>query len=97
MTRKDLITAVHTNLDRVPNNKISKSDVERIVGIIFDKTIPDTLAEGEVVSINDFGKFEQVIKAARTGRNPQTGAACQIEEKAAVKFKPATALKNKLN
>jgi nucleoid DNA-binding protein len=97
MTRKELIAAVHAEVEKGTANKMTKSDVERVIGVTFDKVIPNSLMEGEAVSINDFGKFEPVVKAARVGRNPQSGDAVSIPEKAAVKFKPATALKSKLN
>lgn len=96
MTRKDLIAAVHTEMEKGANNKMSKSDVERVVGSVFTK-ITETLAEGTDVSINDFGKFAYSVKAAHTGRNPATSEAIEVPEKANVKFKPATALKNALN
>lgn len=91
MTRKELIAkaADHT--------KLPKSDVERVLYAVFDKIIPNTLAEGTAVSINDFGKFEPVTKKARTGRNPQTGAAIEVPEKGSVRFKLASKLKEVMN
>lgn len=40
------------------------------------------------VKIKGFGTFTKTVRAARAGRNPQTGAAIQIAEKNVIKFKP---------
>lgn len=99
MTRKELIAGVTEELNRevVADHKVSKSTVERVVNAMFDKVLTNALAEGVTVKINDFGSFEPVVKAARTGRNPQTGEAIEIDEKMGIKFKPASALKEKMN
>ena len=57
------------------------------------ETISDTLASGEDVDLFGFGKFSVGTRAARTGRNPQTGESLEIPESKVVKFKPAKALK----
>ena len=64
---------------------------------VFDamtKVVCDTLAEGDKIAIAGFGKFETRQRAARTGRNPQTGAAVQIPAKRVPAFKPSSVLKN---
>jgi DNA-binding protein HU-beta len=91
MTRRELISAV------AEQTKLTKSDVERVLYSTFDKVISGQLAEGNTVAINDFGKFEPKLKAARTGRNPATGDTLEISEKMALSFKPASALKNLMN
>ena len=91
MNRKDLITAVAASTNE------SKVLVERIVYAIFDKAIPEKLAEGTIVSINDFGKFVPKVQAAKVGRNPSTGLSVDIPEKMKLTFKPATKLKNTIN
>lgn len=99
MNRKELIIAIADKINEVAvdNAKIPRLTVERVVNTMFDKIIPGALAENTTVSINDFGKFIPTVRAARTGRNPQTGEALQIEEKMAVKFQPSNSLKETVN
>jgi DNA-binding protein HU-beta len=78
------------------NNGLSKKTSEKIIDDIFE-FIAASLAEGDEVNIKDFGKFQSRSKAARTGRNPSTGAAVEIAAKNAPGFKPSNALKAKLN
>jgi DNA-binding protein HU-beta len=63
---------------------------------VFD-TISSQLASGSEVSIAGFGKFGVSNRAARTGRNPATGATIQIRASKAAKFSAASALKKHLN
>lgn len=56
-------------------------------------TITRTLARGDKVTIPGLGTFETRTRAARTGRNPQTGQAIEIAAGTAPAFKAATALK----
>lgn len=46
-------------------------------------------AEGETVNLAGFGRFEQKVRAARTGRNVATGEAIQIPETRRLNFRPA--------
>lgn len=59
--------------------------------------VADELKSGGSVELFGFGKFEGVHRAARTGRNPQTGAPVEIAAKNSAKFKPAKALVDQLN
>ena len=59
--------------------------------------IVDTVKKGEDVSVFGFGKFSPKANAARTGRNPQTGASIKISASKSVKFAPAQAFKTALN
>ena len=63
----------------------------------FVLALTDVLAEGEDVNLTPFGKFEVVERAAREGRNPQTGETMSIPAKNAVKFKPSKGLKEIVN
>ena len=56
-----------------------------------------TLEEGEDVLISGFGKFCVKEKAARRGRNPQTGDDLTLESRRVVTFKCSRALKEKIN
>ncbi len=55
-----------------------------------------SLKNGDAVSISGFGSFKVVDRAARKGRNPQTGKEIQIAASKAVKFTPGKALKESL-
>lgn len=58
--------------------------------------IANSLEKGETVSISGFGSFKPVKRAARKGRNPQTGKEIQIAESTSVKFTPSKTLKERL-
>jgi DNA-binding protein HU-beta len=57
-------------------------------------TIKNALAEGNSVGLIGFGSFEVKTRAARTGRNPQTGAELDIPEKKVPSFKAGKELKD---
>ncbi|NRA14293.1 MAG: HU family DNA-binding protein [Oceanospirillaceae bacterium] len=59
--------------------------------------ITDTLTKGESVALVGFGTFSVKERAARTGRNPQTGAPIQIKAATLPTFKPGKALKDSVN
>jgi integration host factor subunit beta len=71
-------------------------DVENIVGAIFEE-ITDALASGNRVELRGFGAFSVKNRPARTGRNPRTGEAVQVEEKWIPFFKTGKELREKLN
>ena len=66
------------------------------VDAVFD-AITAELAGGGEVSVAGFGKFGVSNRAARTGRNPATGATINIAASKAAKFSAASALKKELN
>ncbi len=55
------------------------------------------LEAGERVALSGFGTFETRERAARAGRNPQTGESITVAASTGVGFKPATALKARVN
>lgn len=59
--------------------------------------ISDSLAKGESVTLAGFGTFDVRQRAARTGRNPQSGESMEIPASTGAGFKPASALKKLLN
>jgi DNA-binding protein HU-beta len=61
------------------------------------ESVSDELARGGEVALAGFGKFSVSHRAARTGRNPSTGATIQIAASKAAKFSAASALKKRLN
>mgnify|MGYP002063509864 CR=1 FL=1 len=66
MNKTELVNSVAEAAD------LSKKDASKAVDAIFD-TIQDTLAKGEKIQLIGFGNFEVRERAARKGRNPQTG------------------------
>ena len=73
-----------------------KKEAEEAVEAVLHG-IMDTVKKGEDVSVFGFGKFSPKANAARTGRNPQTGASIKIAASKSVKFAPAQAFKTALN
>ena len=63
----------------------------------FTGSISDALAKGDSVPLVGFGTFSISERAARTGRNPQTGATIQIKASKAPKFKAGKMLKDAVN
>ena len=75
---------------------ISKKDAAEAVKAAIE-VITEELKNGEKVQIVGFGTFEVSERAAREGRNPQTGESMTIEASKAPKFKAGKALKDALN
>lgn len=73
----------------------SQSATEKQVALVFE-TISQLLEQGHDLRWTGFGRFTIVHKAARQGRNPQTGKPIKIAAKAIPIFKPATALKARI-
>ena len=59
------------------NPHLTQRDVERVVGVIFDR-MTEALAGGGRVELRGFGAFSVRSRPARTGRNPRTGAAVSV-------------------
>ena len=68
-----------------------KIDIEKVLDE-FVKITQNTLKSGDKVSLTGLGSFTPKEKAARTARNPKTGAAVQVPAKKVVKFKPGKEL-----
>ena len=73
--------------------RLTKKDATTAVDAVFG-SIQDFLANGEKVQLIGFGNFEVRNRAARKGRNPQTGAEIQIPASKVPAFKPGKALKD---
>lgn len=71
---------------------ISNAEAERVIDAVT-AAIGDSLAKGDAVTIAGFGTFEVRHRAARKGRNPQTGAEIDIAASDAPAFKAAAGLK----
>ena len=87
MNKADLIAAVAEKTD------LSKKDAERSINAVID-SIVEALKADDKVSLIGFGSFETKTRAAREGRNPQTGAKITIAASKAVTFKAGKALKD---
>lgn len=72
---------------------LSKADADRAVNAFID-SIADALARGEKVTVTGFGTFEVRDRAARMGRNPQTGAPLHIPATKTPAFKSGKGLKD---
>ncbi|EME72484.1 DNA-binding protein [Bacillus glycinifermentans] len=87
MNKKELIGAV------AEATGLTKKDVELVVDSTFD-VITSALKDGEKVKVHGFGSFEVRERAARKGRNPQSGEEIEIPATKAPAFKAAKALKD---
>ncbi|WP_302013554.1 HU family DNA-binding protein [[Ruminococcus] torques] len=90
MNKTELITAIAESTD------ISKKDSEKALKAFVD-VVTEELKKGEKVQLVGFGTFEVSERAAREGRNPQTGKTMKIEACKAPKFKAGKALKDAIN
>lgn len=90
MTKAELIDAVAKQAD------VSKADAERTIGAFFDHVVAST-TKGDKVAWPGFGSFSTGKRAARVGRNPQTGAEVKIDASTTMKFTASSTLKAALN
>jgi len=90
MTKAELIDSV------AKTAAVSKADAERTLGAFFDHVTKST-KKGEKVAWPGFGSFSTTKRAARKGRNPQTGAPVKIAASTAMRFTPSATLKTALN
>lgn len=75
---------------------ITKKDAEKAVAGIF-ASVQEALVAGDKVQVIGFGTFEVRERAARTGRNPQSGEEIKIPATKSPAFKPGKALKDAVN
>ncbi|MEA3547951.1 MAG: HU family DNA-binding protein [Thermodesulfobacteriota bacterium] len=80
MNKTELVAAIAESAD------ISKAAAGRAL-LGFLEAVTDSLQQGENVTLVGFGTFSAAERAARTGRNPQTGKKIKIPAKTVVKFK----------
>ena len=91
MTKSELIQRL---AERNPH--LYQRDVERIVSTILDE-ITTALSRGDRVELRGFGAFSVKRRGARIGRNPRTGEAVSVAEKAVPYFKTGKELRERLN
>lgn len=90
MNKSELIDAIAESAD------ISKAAAGRALDATVD-AVKKALKKGEVVTLVGFGSFYVGKRAARTGRNPRTGAAIKIKAAKVPKFRPGKGLKDGIN
>ena len=78
------------------NPHLYQRDVENIVSAILEE-ITAALSRGDRVELRGFGAFSVRNRPARTGRNPRTGEAVEVEEKWVPFFKTGKELRDRLN
>ena len=90
MNKTELVDAI------AKKASISKKDAEAAVKA-FTEVVAEELKKGEKIQLVGFGTFEVAKRAAREGRNPQSGAVMKIAASKAPKFKAGKALKDTVN
>ena len=90
MNKTELVAAI------AKKTELSKKDAEKALKAFTD-VVAEELKKGEKIQLVGFGTFEVAERAARTGRNPQTGAEMTIPASKAPKFKAGKALKDSIN
>ncbi|WCK56073.1 HU family DNA-binding protein [Aneurinibacillus sp. Ricciae_BoGa-3] len=86
MNKTELIAKVSETAE------LTKKDATKAVEAVFD-AIAEALKAGDKVQLIGFGNFEVRERAARKGRNPQTGEEIEISASKVPAFKPGKALK----
>ncbi|CUB02213.1 HU family DNA-binding protein [Marinomonas fungiae] len=90
MNKSELIDAIATSAD------LSKAAASNALDATL-KAIEEALANGDQVTLVGFGTFSVKERAARTGRNPQTGEEIQISAAKVPSFKAGKGLKDAVN
>ena len=90
MNKADLVNAIAKKAELTKNQA---QDVLDTMTTLIGKT----LAKGDKVTIMGFGTWEVRTRAARTGRNPQTGKEIKIRARKVAKFNPGKELKTAVN
>lgn len=90
MNRKELVDALASKTGS------TKADAERNIAALLE-VITATLKKGENIALVGFGTFEVRKRAARTGRNPATGAELKIKASKQPAFKAGATLKAAVN
>lgn len=90
MNKAELVAAI------AEKTELSKKDSEKALKAFID-VVTEELKKGEKVQLVGFGTFETSKRAAREGRNPQTGKKMKIPASTAPRFKAGKALKDAVN
>ena len=87
MNKTELVAAIAAKAE------VSKKDAENVLNAFID-TVGSTLKSGDKIQLVGFGTFETRARAARKGKNPQTGAVIDIPAATVPAFKAGKALKD---
>ena len=90
MNKSELVEKIAQSAD------LTKADAEKALNSLV-ATITEELAEGGEISLVGFGSFKVSERAARSGRNPQTGETIQIAAAKVPAFKAGKSLKDAVN
>ena len=90
MTKAEMIDAVAAKAN------VSKADAERTIGAFFDQVVASAKKDDKI-AWPGFGSFSTGKRAARVGRNPQTGEPVKIKASKTMKFTASSTLKAALN
>jgi DNA-binding protein HU-beta len=90
MNKTELVAAIAEKAELI------KKDAEKALKA-FTEVVSEELKKGEKIQVVGFGTFEVSERAAREGRNPQTGETMTIKASRSPKFKAGKALKDSLN
>jgi DNA-binding protein HU-beta len=90
MNKGEFVEALADRMD------VSRAQADRALSAVLD-LITESMAKGEKVAFTGFGSFEVSSRAARTGRNPQTGATIKIAATKVPKFSAGASLKSSVN
>ena len=90
MNKTELVAAM------AEQTNLSKKDAEAALKAFID-VVSEELKKGEKVQLVGFGTFEVSERAAREGRNPQSGETMEIKASKTPKFKAGKALKDMMN
>lgn len=88
MTKKEMVEALALR------SEVSKGEAEKLFNNLFG-LLAEEIAKGEA-RVDGFGTFKLAQRAAREAKNPRTGEVVKVPAKKAVTFKPAAALKAKI-
>lgn len=86
MNKQELVASI------AEKTQLTKKDAEKALNAVID-SIKEALNQGDKVSLVGFGTFEVRTRAARSGRNPQTGATIKIPAGKVPAFRPGKELK----
>lgn len=90
MNKAELVAAIADKAE------LSKKDAEKALKAFTD-VVAEEMKKGEKIQLVGFGTFEVSSRAARVGRNPQSGKEMKIPASKAPKFKAGKALKDMIN
>lgn len=90
MNRMELVAAI------AEKTELSKKDAEKVLKAFTD-VVAEELKKDNKIQLVGFGTFEVTQRAARTGRNPQTGKEMKIAASRAPRFRAGKALKDAVN